>query len=121
MKLESFSGLTAIAVAQDFFATTLISNLHSIIVRGLQKEAQQQNKHRKYPVKINNNKAFARLKKSLITLFLSKEPEMILIQLMDMIPRDVLPIRINRSFERVVKNKQSKSKHKTYNNYKPAF
>ena len=35
--------------------------------------------------------------------------------------KDPIPIRKGRSFKRVRKNVQSKSKHKTFTNFKPSY
>lgn len=121
MQLESCSGLTIEAVMQDFYATILITNLHSVIIKDAQQTAEETMKNRKYPIKINKNKSFGKLKVQIVRLFISNQPDIILKLLHTYFIKDVVPIRKGRSFPRVIKNKQSKSKHKTFTNYKPAF
>jgi hypothetical protein len=120
LQLESFSGLTPNSVEQDFYATVVLSNLFSIIAKEAQNTIDTKVKS-KYPMKINSNKAIGKLKSNLIELFLGKQPEVILKKLLLYFIREPLPVRTNRSFPRFVKNKQSRSKHKTFTNYKPAF
>lgn len=120
LQLESFSGLTPKSVEQDFYATVVVSNLFSILAKEAQNTIDTKVKN-KYPMKINGNKAIGKLKSNLIDLFLGKQPEFILQKLFFYFIRDPLPVRANRSFKRVLKNKLSKSKHKTFTNYKPAY
>ena len=121
LRLESFSGLTVQSVEQDFFATVFTANLHAILIKESQTIIDKTCSHRKYPVKINKNKSYGKLRKHMITLFVSRKAHDILLLLNAYFIRDPTIIREERSFKRRVKNKQSKSKHKTYMNYKPAF
>lgn len=121
LQLESFSGLKPISVQQDFYATIFVTNLFSILTKEAQNTIDTTTIKRKYPMKINGNKCFGKLKGNIINLFVTDKPEMILEKLYHCFIRDPLPVRSNRSFPRIVKNKQSKSKHKTFTNYKPAF
>lgn len=120
-QLESFSGLTVQSVLQDFYATVFSNNLHAILIKDAQQTVDGLETKRKYPMKINNNKSHGKFRGALVELFISKEPKVILEMLHNYFIRDPLPVRKGRSFPRVVKNKQSKSKHKTFMNYKPAF
>lgn len=121
LQLESFSGLTPLSVKQDFHATVFITNFHSILIKEAQLNIENTQTGRKYPMKVNRNKSIGKLKVNLISLFTNNEPETILKILNNYFSRDPVPIRKNRTYPRIVKNRQSKSKHKTYMNYKPAF
>jgi len=121
LQLESFSGYTPISIEQDFYATVFVANLFSVLTKETQNTIEATMVKRKYPMKINSNKSFGKLKGNIISLFVSEKPEIILEKLYQGFIRDPLPVRSNRSFPRIVKNKQSKSKHKTFMNYKPAF
>ena len=87
LTLESFSGLTPLAVVQDFYATVFMTNLHAVVLKDAQQSAEQQHAGRKYPVKINNNKAVAKLKTFLVALFLSYRPKKVLQILHDWLPQ----------------------------------
>lgn len=121
LRLESFSGLTVQSVEQDFFATAFMANLHAILIKESQTIVDETHTHRKHPVKINKNKSYGKLRKYIVALFISRKPQDILRLLNTYFIRDPIIIRKGRSFKRRVKNKQCKSKHKTYMNYKPAF
>ena len=121
LQLESFSGLTVESVEQDFYATVLMVNLHSVLIKEAQDNLDQQKTKYKYPMKVNMNKSFGRLKMDLIRLFIHEDPTSILISLNAHFVKDTLPIRKNRSFERIRKNKPGKSKYRTYSNFKPAY
>jgi hypothetical protein len=121
LQLESFSGLTTHCVLQDFYATVMISNLHSILIKDAQQTIENTTQHRKYPMKVNKNKSFGKLKVNLVSLFINNDIEAILQKLHDHFVKDLIPIRKGRSFKRVRKNIQSKSKHKTFTNFKPSY
>lgn len=121
LQLESFSGLTVAAVTQDFYATVMMANLHSILIKDAQVTVENNIKDRKYPMKINKNKSFGKLKVNLVSLFITEKVEDILKKLHTHFIRDVIPIRKGRTFERKRKNVQSKSKYKTFTNFKPAY
>lgn len=121
MQLESFSGLTVAAVEQDFYATVFMANLHSVLIKDAQETVEKDVVKRKYPMKINKNKSFGKLKLNFVNLFLTKEPKNILQILHDFFKKELIPIRKGRTFERVRKNPQSNSKYKTFTNFKPAY
>lgn len=121
LQLESFSGLTVHSVLQDFYATVMMANLHSILIKDAQQTVEDTLKHRKYPMKINKNKSFGKLKVSLVSLFVNNNVEAILQKLHAHFVKAVIPIRKGRSFKRIRKNVQSKSNHKTFTNFKPSY
>lgn len=121
LQLESFSGLTVQAVLQDFYATVMMANLHSILIKDAQQTVEATMQHRKHPMKINKNKSFGKLKVNLVSLFVNNEVEAILQKLHDHFVREVIPMRKGRSFARVRKNIHSKSKHRTFTNFKPSY
>lgn len=120
LQLESFSGLTPISVIQDFYATVFISNLYFLLTKPSQVKLDKEVTNRKYPMQINNNKACGKLKENLILLFTMNEPQSILLKLQEYFLKDPLPVRLNRHFPRIRKNRQANSKHRTFTNYKPA-
>jgi len=120
LQLEAFSGLTVRAVLQDFYATVLMTNLHAILIKDAQQTVDKKVTYRKYPMKINKNKAFGKIKVNLVSLFIKDKPEDILKILYDYFIKELVPIRKGRSFPRVRKNIKAKSKHRTYTNFKSA-
>lgn len=120
LQLECFSGLTVQTVQQDFFATIFLANLHSILIKEAQEILNQNSSKRKYPIKVNKNKSQGKLRSLLTQLFMSKSKKQVIDMLNNYFIRDPVPVRKGRSYPRTIKNKQSKSKHKTYMNYKIA-
>jgi hypothetical protein len=120
LQLESFSGLTARSVLQDFYATVMITNLHSILIKDAQETIENTIKDEKYPKKVNKNKSIGKLKGKLVSLFMYNDTEAILKVLHDKFVKDVIPVRKGRSYKRTRINVKSKSKHKTFTNYKPS-
>lgn len=121
LQLESFSGLSPQAVEQDFYATVMMTNLHSVLIKDAQQTIEDTMNNRKYPMKINKNKSFGRLKLNLVHLFVRNDVETILNKLHDYFLKDVIPVIKGRVFKRVRKNIKSKSKFKTFTNFKPAY
>lgn len=121
MQLETMSGLTAISVIQDFFATVFIANLHSLLINDAQEKLDESGKENKYPLKVNNNKSFGKLKGEIVNIFFKNNPQEILTKLTRDFMRYPLPVRKNRSFERIRKNPMTKSKYRTFTNFKPAY
>jgi len=130
LQLESFSGLSVAAVEQDFYATVLLANLEALLSRQAEEERQQQNdrlahagepvKVYKYPLQVNHNKASGKLRQRLVHLMSEGKPQWILQELSAYFQKHVLPVRKGRCFNRQRRQTQSKSKHRTYANYKPA-
>ena len=122
MQVESFSGLTVNAVLQDFYATAMIANLHAVLIKDAQQTIDKQEVKRKYPMKVNKNKSFGKLKIKIVALFLETADVVSILQkLHDYFTQNILPERKGRTFERLRKNGPSKGKFKTYTNFKPAF
>ena len=121
LQLESFSGLTATSVLQDFYATVMMTNLHSVLIKDAQQTIEIDKRKRKYPMKINKNKSFGKLKSYIVVLFINNDVETLLEKLHGYFIQNLIPIRKGRSFTRMRKNAQSKSKYKTFSNFKPAY
>jgi hypothetical protein len=125
LMLESFSGQTVQSVQQDFYATVVMANLQMCLMKDAQTTldiecATGKRKGHKHRMKVNQNKASFRVKERLIDLFLTNDPVTIIAELHRYFIRDILPVRKNRSYPRVRKNRRTNSKHKTYTNYKIA-
>lgn len=121
MQLESFSGLTCVSVLQDFYATVFVANLHSLLIKEAQQTIKKTTAHRRYPMKINNNRSFGKMKSTIVQLFSDNDPRHIVLQLHDYFIRAPLPVRKGRTFKRERKNRQSNSKYRTFTNFKPAY
>lgn len=123
MQIEAFSGLTANSVMQDFHATILMANIHSVMLKKAQCSVDGAPKKYKHPMKINNNKSFGKLRRCITGLLSgAKETIAAIIWAMhDYFERNLLPVRKGRSFKRVKKRQGSSGKFITYTNFKPAI
>ena len=68
-----------------------------------------------------NKKQRAELKMKFIQLFFVDNPLQILEKLYKYFRKELLPIRKGRTYKREIKNNQTKSKFKTFSNFKPAY
>lgn len=121
LQLESFSGLTVTCVLQDFYATVMMANLHSVLIKDAQQSIDRQENDKKYPMKINKNISFGKLKSCMVSLFINEDVQTILLKLNTCFLKYLVPVRKGRSFTRMRKNHQSNSKYKTFPNFKPAY
>lgn len=118
LQLEAFSGQKVETILQDFYANIFIGNLQSIINKQCENVLEVHTEHRKYRYKINRNVSIGMMKHKIVQLFMSKEPEQILVELQQLFLRNKEPIRPNRKYERTFKNKRMRGKYQTLTNYK---
>lgn len=103
-KIENFTGLTQIAINQDFFATLFTSNICSLIMDAIMEEEvtlYNQTKERKYLYQLNQSFSIGCMKNSLVSMLLKySRVEKIYEMIQDEIMDNLLPIKPNRSFSR---------------------
>jgi hypothetical protein len=102
-EIENFTGITQVAINQDFFAT-LFSNMHSIMINAATQERVEEyniQKRRKYQYKINRSFAISSMKDELIYLIVTNgDIEAFYAKMLDTITTNFTPIKPNRSFDR---------------------
>lgn len=102
--IENFTGLTQIAINQDFYATILTSNLCSLIMNDVMEEKVSvfnQAKKRKYLYQLNRNFSIGCMKNTLVLMLQKNVREEKIYQMIeDEILGNLLPIKLDRSFER---------------------
>lgn len=113
LKIEAFSGVTPVAVLQDFYATMFLTNMVSFAEMDCEKELDliSQSRERKYEYRINTTMAIASVKDSLIELVMIQSPRKLkrkLDQLGERLIANIIPIRPSRSYERRRKHTASK-------------
>ena len=74
LDLENFSGLTAEAVRQDFYAAVLLSNLESVLTGPASQVLADHRSECKYPQQVNRADSFHALKTHLLELLYSDAP-----------------------------------------------
>jgi hypothetical protein len=72
LTLENFSGKTAEAVRQDFYASIFLTGLESLLTRETDQELAKRSKFDKHKQTVNNMVSFNTIKSSLMDLFYNK-------------------------------------------------
>lgn len=102
VQLEAFSGKTAIAVKQDFFAKIFMMTTTAVLAFPVEERIKQecQNSSRKHPFKINRTNALSMVKEIAAKIFLHKIIQPALIALDKILKATIEIIRPNRKFPR---------------------
>ena len=102
--LQNFTGLTQIAINQDFYATILTNNICSLIMNDVMEEKvsiYNQAKERKYLYQLNKSFSIGCMKNSLVLMLQKNVREEKIYQIIeDEILGNLLPIKPNRNFKR---------------------
>lgn len=99
IELENFTGLSSIAVKQDFFANMFIANLQAIIARDAQFEIDKEKRSNKRKYKVNKNLSLGFMKDRVIKILTSDDPNYFE-ELKKLFKMEPVPIRENRTFPR---------------------
>jgi len=95
--LENFTGLTALAVKQDFYATIFLTNYESSVTYDTNEELKEKTKDNKYIQKVNKAVSFNAIKYKAFDLFYSEAPhDEVLEQLEKLFLTNTIVIRPNR-------------------------
>ncbi len=103
LELENYTGETEIAVKQDFYATILLINISSILVKEAQEEIDKKKKKSKYKYKVNINVAVGIFKKELIDILLEENREIArkrYNKLIKKMSKYIQPVREGRKYNR---------------------
>lgn len=104
LQVENFTGITQIAINQDFFATLFMLNMHNIMINATKEERIEeynQKKERKYQYKVNRNFAIGSMKDEFISLLVTNgDIELFYEDMLDTISTNLTAIKPNRSFSR---------------------
>ena len=118
LQLESFSGQKPETILQDFHSGIFVSNLQSVINKQCESKIKSKTKHRKHRYKTNRNVAMGLMKNRIVNLFLEQSPQKILEELEKLFLQHLEPVRPNRQYKRVVRNRRLHGKYQTFTNYK---
>lgn len=105
LELENFSGITAISILQDFYATMFLSNLLAALELECSVEIERINvaEEHKYQYKINTSHVLSTLKTNVVELLLTdskRKTRKILKTIHSQLLQCLVPIRDNRLFSR---------------------
>jgi len=111
MQVENFTGITQIAINQDFFATIFMLNMTNLLINATYEEKIKEfnkSKERKYKYKINRSFSIGIIKDEFIYLVVNEgDIEAFYYDIIQAISTNLTPIKPNRSFSR-----KRKGKHK---------
>lgn len=108
VQLEVFSGKTAHAVRQDFYAKLFMMTVCAALSFPIENKVRQQTAHanRKHPHQINRTNALAFCRDGWLTLWLKKQTSKLLRAMDDMLLKTTDIIRPGRKFRRKKANKK---------------
>jgi len=97
LSLENFTGQTALAVKQDFFATIFLTNYESMMTYDMNEELKEKTKDNKYIQKVNKAVSFNVIKHKVFDLLYLDNPiDMMLEQMEKLFLTNTIVIRPNR-------------------------
>ncbi len=103
-KIENFTGLTQIAINQDFFAIILTNNICSLVMSDVMEEKvslYNKSEKRKYIYQLNKNFSIGCMKDKLVLMLMKNARIEKIYQLIeDEIISNLVPIKPDRSFPR---------------------
>ncbi len=109
LNLENFTGVSALSILQDFYATIFITNIESLITNDIDEELEKNINNNKYKQKINKAISFNTVKNHCFELFYSnKDIEVIFDEMIKLFLTNKVLIKPNRSFKRP-SSKESKN------------
>jgi hypothetical protein len=97
LSLENFTGQTALAIKQDFFATIFLTNYESVMTYDLNEELKEKTKDNKYMQKVNKAVSFNVIKHKVFDLLYLDNPiDEMLKQMEKLFLTNTIVIRPNR-------------------------
>jgi hypothetical protein len=121
LQLGQFSGHTLWSIEQDFYATTFVSNLQGIIEKQCEPYLKIKNKTRKHDYQINKTLSIGSMKNKIVTLFLTEDPKLLLLELQSLFEKHLEPIRFHRNYVRRKSKIRQGGKYNSVTNYKRAI
>ena len=100
LEVEQFSGLSVLAVQQDFHAKVFSKNLTSLLVNAAQRSVDQQTAHRQHRYKVNFTRALSRMKHQIVRLFTLADVGDLLERLVRLMAQSIEAVRPERSYSR---------------------
>ena len=114
MKIEQFGSRKPQGIFQEFEAHLFMMNMVSILGDQAEGEIEKKCRHRKLNYKYNWQNAFRWVRYNMLQLIGYKDIENLILKLKELITRSVIPIKPDRSFERITYKKRKNRLHQTY-------
>lgn len=105
IEIENFSGISVLAVYQDFHAKVFTANLTAILAQPAQEIVNHDNANKSYAYQINMTNALSKMKDTVVLLFQSNNILSLLPALWRLMIKTIEPIRPGRSYPRIKKVK----------------
>jgi len=121
LQLENFSSHLKNGIEQDFYATFIAGNIHSLLCKQAQQRVDKNTHKRKYRYKINTSASMNMFKNNLIRLFYTQDLHQLIIQMQSVFELFIEPVRPNRKVQRKQVSKRRYGKHQTHKNYRNNF
>ena len=100
IEIENFTGLSTLAIKQDFYAKIFMMNLGFILSFNTKEEIDNKTKSRKHKYQINQIKLMGSLKNCGFLIFIRKNYKSIIIKILDVVAQNIEAIRPGRKFKR---------------------
>lgn len=110
-ELENFSGSNPIAIMQDFYSAIYLSNMMTLAKNEANEKVKMQKTGLKYIYKVNMNILIPKIRQVLIKSLLTYDVTLrnkIFDEAMNVITKNLVPIRPNRSFPRKEPSRKNK-------------
>lgn len=111
-EIENFTGISDIAIRQDYYATMYLSNLTAVMIFEMRDSVQAARKEtNQYQYQQNVNRSVQELRCNVVQMLLVDSPllqNVLLLRITSELVRSVTPIRKDRSFPRKKKHKSMK-------------
>lgn len=118
LQLENYSSHLLQGIEQDFYATFIAANIHSLIAGKAQSMIEKMCNKSKYAQQLNYSASLYVFKKKLIYLFYTKQLKTLLNEMAIAFKEFTEPIRPNRTIQRKKTSKRRYGKHQTQKNYR---
>jgi len=116
--VENFSGLSSIAIKQDFHCAIFIANVQSLIIDEVSEGISKTCRNRQYAYKINTSVSLGLMKYRIIDIFQNHKPERALRLLRKELVMHLVPVKHGRSFPRNSAKYRKRLKPKMFSNRK---
>lgn len=118
LQLENFSSHLKNGIEQDFYATFIAGNIHSLLCKEAQQRVDEKVKNRRYRYKINASASLNTFKKNLIGLFYTTNKGELIEDIQSIFELFIEPVRPNRKAPRKRISRRRYGKHQTQKNYR---
>ena len=113
LEIENFTGYSPIAILQDFYATMFLANLAGVLEYELHEEieAAHSTPENRYAYRMNIAATISELKRTVVEMLTTSswaKRERLYTHMVARLTKSVVPVRPNRSAERVKRHKSMK-------------